>query len=153
MTVCPTDAIVAPGQLDARRCISYLTIENKGAIPEPLRAPMGNRVFGCDDCQLFCPWNRSAPDTREPDFSPRHGLDQAELVTLFELDEAAFLKLTEGSAMRRISYAQWQRNLAVGLGNGPASERVITVLRARQASAGDMVREHIDWALDRLVDH
>lgn len=151
MTVCPTQAIVAPGQLDARRCISYLTIENKGAIPEPLRAPMGNRVFGCDDCQLFCPWNRDAADATEPDFAPRHGLDAVDLVELFELDEAAFLKRTEGSAIRRISYAQWQRNLAIGLGNGSASERAISALRAKRGSADAMVQEHIDWALARLT--
>lgn len=151
MTVCPTQAIVAPGQLDARRCISYLTIESKGAIPEPLRAPMGNRVFGCDDCQLFCPWNRDAADATEPDFKPRHGLADADLVGLFELEEAAFLKLTEGSAIRRISYPQWQRNLAVGLGNGPNSERAINALRAKRAKACTMVQEHIDWALARLT--
>lgn len=150
ITVCPTQAIVAPGQLDARRCISYLTIESKDPIPEPLRPAMGNRVFGCDDCQLFCPWNRGAPDATEPDFQPRHGLDNTELAALFELDEAAFLALTEGSAIRRISYEQWQRNLAVGLGNGPASPRALAALRNRRPDASPMVREHIDWALLQL---
>ncbi|MEM1229276.1 MAG: tRNA epoxyqueuosine(34) reductase QueG [Pseudomonadota bacterium] len=151
MTVCPTDAIVAPGQLDARRCIAYLTIEHKGVIPEPLRAPMGNRVFGCDDCQLYCPWNREAPATTEPDFDVRHSLDTAQLLPLFELSEADFLAVTEGMAIRRISYEQWQRNLAVGLGNGPPAEAVFTALRNRRQQASALVREHIDWALAQLT--
>ncbi|MGI9326249.1 MAG: tRNA epoxyqueuosine(34) reductase QueG [Pseudomonadales bacterium] len=150
MTVCPTQAIVAPGQLDARRCISYLTIENKAEIPESLRSAMGNRVFGCDDCQLYCPWNRYAPVTSEPDFRPRHSLDNAKLLDLFELSEAQFLALTEGSAMRRINYDQWQRNLAVALGNGPASADVVAALRARLASASPMVADHVRWALAQL---
>lgn len=150
ITVCPTDAIIGPQQLDARKCISYLTIENKGVIPEHLRTAMGNRIYGCDDCQLYCPWNREAPTTREPDFQPRHGLDQAQLIDLFALHEDEFLKLTEGSAMRRVSYDQWQRNLAVGLGNGSASTRAIKLLEGRLASASPMVAEHIRWALAQL---
>jgi epoxyqueuosine reductase len=151
MTVCPTQAIIGPQQLDARRCISYLTIEHKGAIPESLRSAMGNRIYGCDDCQLYCPWNREAPSTTEADFQPRHGLEQAQLVDLFALNEAEFLSLTEGSAMRRVSYEQWQRNLAVGLGNGLPSPQAIEVLENRLASASPMVAEHIRWALQQLA--
>ena len=150
MTVCPTDAIVAPQKLDARRCISYLTIEHKTSIPEALRPLMGNRVFGCDDCQLFCPWNREAEATTEPDFKPRHGLENADLIELFKLSEVEFLKLTEGSAIRRINHEQWQRNLAVGLGNGPSSKDAIRALTQARTNATPMVAEHIDWALSRL---
>jgi epoxyqueuosine reductase len=145
--VCPTQAIVAPYQLDARRCISYLTIELKGAIPEDLRPLIGNRVYGCDDCQLFCPWNRFAQPTSETDFTPRHGLDAPTLVELFGWSEEEFLKRTEGSAMRRIGYEQWLRNLAVGLGNAPTSAAVIDALRARADHPSGLVREHIHWAL------
>jgi epoxyqueuosine reductase len=151
ITVCPTDAIIGPRVLDARRCISYLTIEHKGVIPEPLREPIGNRVFGCDDCQLFCPWNRGAPVSTEPDFKPRHGLDDVALIDLFKLSEAQFLKLTEGSAMRRIGYEQWQRNLSVALGNGPATPEAIAALSARRDTAGPLIKEHIEWALSRLA--
>lgn len=151
ITVCPTQAIVGPKILDARRCISYLTIEHKGSIPVELRAPMGNRIYGCDDCQLFCPWNRVEQTTTEADFAPRHGLEQTALLTLFQMDESAFLSMTEGSAIRRISYQQWQRNLAVGLGNGPATPDVIAALRTRLTSATPMVAEHITWALDQLL--
>jgi epoxyqueuosine reductase len=151
MTVCPTQAIIGAKQLDARRCISYLTIEHKGVIPESLRSAMGNRIYGCDDCQLYCPWNRDAPTTSEPDFQPRHGLEQAQLVDLFTLTETEFLTLTEGSAMRRVGYEQWQRNLAVGLGNGPSSPRVIEALQSRLLSASPMVAEHITWALQQLT--
>ncbi|MDY6919111.1 MAG: tRNA epoxyqueuosine(34) reductase QueG [Pseudomonadota bacterium] len=147
--ICPTDAIVAPYQLDARKCISYLTIELHGPIPEPLRAPMGNRVFGCDDCQLVCPWNRFARATDEPDFQPRHGLENRELAELFLWDEDTFLQRTEGSAIRRIGYERWLRNLAVGLGNAPTSDAVITALRARQHHPSELVREHVHWALQR----
>lgn len=150
ITVCPTDAIVAPYQLDARRCISYLTIENSGDIPEDLRAKMGNRVFGCDDCQLMCPWNRFAQYTREADFQPRHALDQADLVTLFNWDEATFLENTAGSPIRRTGYEGWLRNLAVGLGNGPASAAAITALQARLDFPSDMVVRHVRWALHQL---
>lgn len=150
ITVCPTQAIIGPKQLDARRCISYLTIEHKGVIPEPLRAAMGNRIYGCDDCQLYCPWNREAPTTNEPDFQPRHGLDTADLSHLFSLSESQFLGITEGSAIRRINFEQWQRNLAIALGNGPADPQVIGLLRDRLSGASPMVAEHIRWALARL---
>lgn len=150
MTVCPTNAITDAKVLDARRCISYLTIEHKGTIPHAFRAPMGNRIFGCDDCQLFCPWNREAPHAEEPDFQPRHGLADADLLALFELTEDEFLAMTQGSALRRIGYEQWQRNLSIALGNGQAGENVISALRRRRSAASDMVREHIDWALKQL---
>jgi len=150
ITVCPTDAIVGPKQLDARRCISYLTIENKGEIPQSLRKAIGNRVFGCDDCQLYCPWNRAARTTREDDFTPRHGLANAELLDLFKWSEAEFLARTEGSAIRRISYEQWLRNLAVALGNGPAAPDVIAALTRRRREVSELVREHIDWAIAQL---
>ena len=151
ITVCPTQAITGPKQLDARRCISYLTIEHKGSIPIELRRAMGNRVYGCDDCQLYCPWNRQAPTTTEPDFQPRHGLEQADLLTLFKLSEAEFLALTEGSAMRRVGYEQWQRNMAVGLGNGAPDPAVRSTLRARLPEASPLVAEHIEWALGELT--
>jgi epoxyqueuosine reductase len=150
MSVCPTGAIVGPKQLDARKCISYLTIEHKTAIPEEFRAAIGNRVFGCDDCQLFCPWNRYAQFSAEPDFAPRHGLAAAPLTTLFAWSEADFLRYTEGSALRRISYEQWLRNVAVALGNGPPTPQAISLLENRRADVSAMVREHIDWALVRL---
>jgi len=150
MTVCPTGAIIGPRQLDARRCISYLTIEHKGSIPEELRPLMGNRVFGCDDCQLYCPWNRHAAFTGESDFSPRHQLDHPDLLTLFAWSEAEFLARTEGSAIRRASYEQWQRNLAVAIGNGPPSAAAVAALRARRPQVTELVREHLDWALQRL---
>ncbi|ASK35437.1 tRNA epoxyqueuosine(34) reductase QueG [Alcanivorax sp. N3-2A] len=150
MTVCPTDAIVAPYQLDARRCISYLTIEHPGPIPEPLRPGIGNRVFGCDDCQLMCPWNRFASHTGEHAFHPRHGLDDQELVSLFLWDEATFLARTEGSAIRRAGFERWLRNLAVALGNGPASARALAALRQRRHHPSALVREHVEWALARL---
>lgn len=148
--VCPTDAIVAPYQLDARRCIAYLTIEHKGDIPEPLRAPIGNRIFGCDDCQLVCPWNRYARFTGEGDFHPRHQLDDATLVDLFRWSEQDFLSRTEGSPLRRPGYENWLRNLAVALGNGPATAEAIAALQQRRGSASEMVVRHIDWALARL---
>jgi epoxyqueuosine reductase len=147
---CPTGAIVAPYQLDARLCISYLTIELKGSIPEPLRPLLGNRIYGCDDCQQVCPWNRFARSSDEPDFAPRHGLGTAMLLELFGWSEVEFLQRTEGSAIRRIGYQRWQRNLAVALGNGPAERPVISALELRAAHAESMVREHIHWALDRL---
>ena len=149
ISVCPTDAIVAPGKLDARRCISYLTIEHKGAIPVELRAAVGNRVFGCDDCQIVCPWNRFATRSPEADFAPRHGLDNATLADLLAWDEATFLARTEGMAIRRVNYAQWVRNLAVAAGNAPPDAAIAAGLRTRRADASPMVREHIDWALAR----
>ena len=145
--VCPTRAIVAPRQLDARRCISYLTIELKGSIPEDLRAPMGNRIFGCDDCQLVCPWNKFAKKSVEPDFAVRHGLDGAALVDLFGWSEAEFLARTEGSAIRRIGHEQWLRNIAVALGNAPRSPAISDALRSRADHPSALVREHVAWAL------
>lgn len=147
LKVCPTDAFPAPYQLDARRCISYLTIENKGAIPLEFREPMGNRVFGCDDCQAICPWNKYAQFTQESDFLPRHGLADGDLVTLFNWTETEYLANTEGSAIRRIGYDGWLRNLAVGLGNAPSDLGIIEALTKRREQASDLVKEHIDWAL------
>lgn len=147
--ICPTQAIVAPYRLDARRCISYLTIELKGSIPVELREPMGNRVFGCDDCQLICPWNKFAQEATEPDFAPRHSLDGPKLVELFAWSEEEFLSRTEGMAIRRTGYEGWLRNLAIGLGNAPTSDEVLTSLRARADHPSEMVREHVAWALSR----
>jgi len=145
--VCPTQAIVAPYRLDARRCISYLTIEHAGAIPEPLRPLMGNRIYGCDDCQLACPWNRYAKVSVEPDFVARHGLDRSSLIELFAWDEAAFLARTEGSAIRRIGHERWLRNIAVALGNASPSPAIGTALRSRADHDDPQVREHVAWAL------
>jgi epoxyqueuosine reductase len=145
--VCPTKAIVAPYSLDARRCISYLTIESKEPIPLEFRKAIGNRIYGCDDCQLFCPWNKFAKLTSEADFAPRHELDKAELVDLFSWDEETWLARTEGSAIRRIGYQQWLRNIAVGLGNAKTTPEVITSLKSRQRGETDLVAEHVDWAL------
>lgn len=149
LKVCPTDAFPTPYELDAKRCISYLTIENKGSIPLEFREPMGNRVFGCDDCQAICPWNKYAHTSTEPDFSPRHTLDDSDLLTLFQWDEATFLKHTEGSAIRRIGYEGWQRNLAVGLGNAPCNPEIIAALSSKLTSASPMVAEHIEWAISQ----
>ncbi|MDR2213061.1 MAG: tRNA epoxyqueuosine(34) reductase QueG [Pseudomonadales bacterium] len=149
LDTCPTQAFVGPWILDARRCISYLTIELKGAIPLELRPLIGNRVFGCDDCQLCCPWNKFTSATREHDFTPRHALDRAELVTLFNWSEAEFLRYTEGSAIRRTGYEGWLRNLAVGLGNAPRDASVIAALERRLQDPSALVREHVRWALDR----
>jgi epoxyqueuosine reductase len=145
--VCPTQAIVAPYELDARRCISYLTIELKGSIPESLRPLIGNRVYGCDDCQLVCPWNKYAQTSDEPDFRVRHGLDDADLTELFEWSEADFNTRMEGSAIRRIGFERWLRNLAVGLGNATYSERIVAALSSRRDDASALVREHVAWAL------
>jgi epoxyqueuosine reductase len=145
--VCPTQAIVAPYELDARRCISYLTIESDDAIPEALRSAIGNRIYGCDDCQLFCPWNKFARRTREPDFAPRHNLDGATLVELFGWDEATFLDRTQGSAIRRIGIHRWRRNIAVALGNAASSPEVIAALEARKSDPSALVAEHVAWAL------
>jgi epoxyqueuosine reductase len=149
LDVCPTRAIVAPYTLDARRCISYLTIELKGSIPVELRPLIGNRVFGCDDCQLVCPWNRYARLAPEPDFQVRNGLDSAELVDLFAWTENDFLQRMSGSAILRIGYERWLRNLAVGLGNAPSSERVLAALHSRAQDASALLREHVAWALER----
>ena len=145
--VCPTEAIVAPFELDARRCISYLTIELPGSIPEDLRPLIGNRVYGCDDCQLFCPWNKFAARSDEPDFSPRHKLDDAELCDLFAWSESEWGERTLGSAIRRIGYERWLRNVAVALGNAETSESVVNALEARRSSESAMVAEHVEWAL------
>ena len=147
--VCPTQAITGPYQLDARRCIAYLTIEAKDAIPEDLRPLIGNRVFGCDDCQLVCPWNKFAQPTREEDFAPRHGLDGAKLVELFAWTEDEFMKKTEGMPIRRAGYAGFSRNVAVALGNAPHSSEVIDALTARLDDPSPLVREHVAWALMR----
>jgi len=149
LEVCPTQAIVAPYQLDARRCISYLTIELRGAIPLELRPLIGNRIYGCDDCQLVCPWNRFARPTQETDFAPRQQLDAPELVQLFGWSESEFQLHTEGSAIRRIGYECWLRNIAVALGNAPKNDRVIGALKARQTHPSALVREHVHWALGR----
>lgn len=148
--VCPTQAIVGPYQLDARRCISYLTIEYKGSIPVDLRALMGNRIFGCDDCQIVCPWNRFAKHTQQKDFKPRHQLDHQDLVNLFNWSEQEFLAKTEGSAIRRAGYISWLRNIAVALGNGPNTTEVQHALKSREYHESELVREHVGWALKRL---
>jgi epoxyqueuosine reductase len=147
MDVCPTAAIVAPYVVDARRCISYLTIELKSSIPVEFREAIGNRIFGCDDCQLCCPWNKFAQHTGEPDFAPRHQLDAAELVTLFGWNEAEWAEKTAGSAIRRAGYECWLRNIAVALGNAPGSDAILTALRARENHESELVREHVAWAL------
>ncbi|MBW8907091.1 MAG: tRNA epoxyqueuosine(34) reductase QueG [Betaproteobacteria bacterium] len=146
---CPTGAITGPYQLDARRCISYLTIEHKSAIPEELRPLIGNRVYGCDDCQLVCPWNGFAQPTAESDFEPRNGLERSTLVELFGWTEAQFDERLRGSPIRRIGYERWLRNIAVGLGNAPSSPDVIDALRARADHPSALVREHVQWALSR----
>lgn len=145
--VCPTQAITDPYRIDARRCISYLTIELKGSIPEALRPLIGNRVYGCDDCQLVCPWNKFAQTSAEPDFAVRNGLDSATLVDLFAWSEREFDTRLAGSAIHRIGYERWLRNLAVGLGNAPSSPATISALRARVDHPSAMVREHVAWAL------
>lgn len=149
MDVCPTQAIVGPRELDARRCISYLTIELKGSIPVALRPLIGNRVYGCDDCQLVCPWNKYAQVSAEPDFRVRHGLDNAQLADLFAWTEREFLERTAGSAIHRIGYERWSRNLAVGLGNAPSGEVTLRALRSREEDPSALVREHVAWALAR----
>jgi epoxyqueuosine reductase len=147
--VCPTHAIVAPFELDARRCISYLTIEHFGPIPEALRPAIGNRVYGCDDCQLACPWNKYAQRAQLPDFDVRNGLDSATLVELFGWSEDEFRQRHAGSAILRIGYLRWLRNLAVALGNAPKSEQVVAALRVRAEHPSELVREHVAWALRR----
>ncbi len=147
--ICPTQAITGPYELDARRCISYLTIELKSAIPEELRPLIGNRVYGCDDCQLVCPWNGFAQPSAETDFQVRNGLDRATLVELFAWSEAEFDQRLQGSPIRRIGYERWLRNLAVGLGNAPSSGAVVAALRSRVDHPSALVREHVEWALSR----
>ncbi|KGQ19967.1 Epoxyqueuosine (oQ) reductase QueG [Lysobacter dokdonensis DS-58] len=147
--VCPTQAIVAPNRLDARRCISYLTIEHEGSIDPELRPLMGNRIFGCDDCQLICPWNKFAKRTDEPDFRARNNLDTATLPELFAWSEDDFLRRTEGSAIRRSGYARWLRNIAVALGNAPTTPEVLRALESRRDVEDPVVREHVAWAIAR----
>lgn len=147
--VCPTQAIVEPYKVDARRCISYLTIELKESIPESLRPLIGNRVYGCDDCQLTCPWNRFAQLTQQADFQVRHGLDNISLVELFQWDEKTFMEKMAGSAIYRIGHAQWLRNIAVGLGNAATSREVIQALECRRNDPSELVREHVIWALNQ----
>jgi len=151
--LCPTKAIVSPYKIDARRCISYLTIELHGSIPVEFRKDMGNRIYGCDDCQLCCPWNRFSQPTSEQDFFTRHPLDAPTLLDLFQWDEKTFLKNTEGSAIRRIGYIRWLRNIAVALGNAPASKNIIEILenKKQEFSNNEMLVEHIDWALKEQV--
>ena len=153
MTDCPTGAILAPRQVDARRCISYLTIEHKGAIPLEFRPLMGNRIYGCDDCQLVCPWNRFANKTVEQDYWPRHQLDAPRLIDLFDWDQATFLRNTEGSAIRRIGHERWLRNIAIALGNAPYDINIVAALTAHTDHSSPLVREHVGWALHQQSLH
>lgn len=150
--VCPTRAIVAPYQVDARRCISYLTIELKGSIPIELRPLIGNRIYGCDDCQLVCPWNRFARLTDEKDFAPRHQLNSSQLLEVFRWSKEEFLRKTEGSAIRRIGYECWLRNIAVALGNAPTSQKIKEKLQTMTSYPSELVREHVQWALERQIE-
>jgi len=150
INLCPTDAIVAPYKVDARRCISYLTIENDGEIPLELRALMGNRIYGCDDCQLACPWNRYSSTTKDANFSPRHDLDQASLLSLFNWTKHEFDQNLQGNPIRRIGFERWQRNIAVALGNGETSDDVMVALDRKKETASSMVKEHIEWAINQL---
>ena len=147
---CPTNAFVAPYQLDARKCISYLTIEHKGKIDVNLRELIGNRIFGCDDCQLACPWSRYAPQANEIDFTPRHNLDSSTLLELFQWTEKEFLEKTKGSAIRRTGYLGWIRNIAIAIGNGPSNQTALSVLESKKGLS-DMTDEHINWAINRLT--
>lgn len=147
--ICPTNAIEAPYQLNATKCISYLTIEHKGSIPLELRPLMGNRIFGCDDCQLICPWNKFAKFSQESDFKPRHALENADLITLFLWTEEEFLKKTEGSAIRRTGYIGWLRNIAVALGNAPTSQKIRDALLHHLNHPSELVREHVQWAIEK----
>ena len=149
LDICPTNAFVGPFQLDARRCISYLTIEHPGSIAPELRPLIGNRIFGCDDCQLCCPWNKFAQPTDEQDFQPRHALDDRQLCELLRWEEDEFLRRTAGSAIRRIGYERWLRNIAVALGNAPHSAEVVSTLQLRADHPSALVREHVAWALAR----
>lgn len=149
--ICPTQAIIAPYQLDARRCISYLTIELRDAIPIELRPLIGNRIYGCDDCQIVCPWNKFAKFSAEKDFHPRHHLHAIDLLEVFAWSETTFLQKTEGSAIRRIGYTAWLRNIAVALGNAPFDEKIVHALKQRLTHPSDVVREHVEWALERQL--
>lgn len=147
--ICPTKAITAPYEVDARRCISYLTIELKAAIPVELRPLIGNRVYGCDDCQLVCPWNKFAEITQEPDFKVRNGLDDVSLIECFAWSEAEFKQKMTGSAIYRIGYVQWLRNIAIGLGNSPSKPEIVNALKAREMDSNALIREHVSWALQQ----
>ena len=149
--ICPTQAIVGPQQLDARRCISYLTIELRGSIPVELRPAIGNRIYGCDDCQLVCPWNKFAKKTAEADFEVRHGLDGASLTRLFAWTEDEFLSRTEGSAIRRIGHESWRRNIAVAMGNAPRDDEIVSALTTNAGDKSEIVREHVQWALENQI--
>ena len=149
MDVCPTKAFEGPNQLDARKCISYLTIEYKGSIKEELRPMMGNRIFGCDDCQIFCPWNKFLKITDEADFKPRHNLDDIELSNLFMWSEEEFLKKTQGSPIRRAGYESWLRNIAIALGNAESSVEVLRALHSKKDDPSELVKEHVNWAIDQ----
>ncbi len=148
---CPTKAIIAPYQIDARRCISYLTIELRDSIPIEFRQAMGNRIYGCDDCQLVCPWNKFAQRSREDDFKPRHNLSDRKLLELFAWDEQTFLHETQGSAIRRIGHQCWLRNISVALGNADFDRNIVVALRKRLTDASDMLKEHIQWALEQQL--
>lgn len=147
--ICPTDAITGPYQLDARRCISYLTIEHRGSFPEELRTKMGNRIYGCDDCQLVCPWNKYSTPSREKDFLPRHELDNIKLTELFGWDRQRFEREMQGSPVRRIGYEVWMRNIAIALGNAIPSADIISALKKREQDPSGLIREHVQWALSR----
>ena len=149
MDVCPTKAFEGPNQLDARKCISYLTIEYKGSIKEELRPMMGNRIFGCDDCQIFCPWNKFLKITDEADFKPRHNLDDIDLSNLFMWSEEEFLKKTQGSPIRRAGYESWLRNIAIALGNAQSSVEVLRVLHSKKDDPSEIVKEHVNWAIEQ----
>ena len=151
MDICPTKAIVAPYQLDSRLCISYQTIENRGVIPIDIRERMGNRIFGCDDCQAVCPWNRYAHPTSEPDFKPRNDFDSATLLTLFNWSEAEFSKNTEGSAIRRTGYDGWLRNISIALGNADYDPEIVAALSDKQGQTSEMVKEHVEWAIKQQL--
>lgn len=152
LTDCPTDAFESEGVLDARKCISYLTIEYSGSIPVELRPKMGNRIYGCDDCQLVCPHNRKVSQSNEKDFAPRHQLDDVTLLELFQWDEDTFLKKTEGSPIRRIGYHQWRRNIAIALGNGSFSEEILAALYLAKDTDNAVLKEHINWAINQLTN-
>ena len=147
--ICPTNAIVGPYQLDARKCISYLTIELRGSIPVEFRKQIGNRIYGCDDCQLFCPWNKFAKPTAEADFAPRHDLDDADLCELFAWSEGEWQTRTEGSAIRRIGHTRWLRNIAIALGNAETTPGILAALKSRADHSSELVREHVAWALQQ----
>ncbi len=147
--ICPTNAIIAPYKLDANKCISYLTIEFKGSIPLEYRKPIGNRIYGCDDCQLVCPWNKYGKITKEKDFNARHSLDDLSLIDSFKISEKEFKKIFNGSAILRIGYNQWLRNIAISLGNAPKSDKIIKVLESRLKDTTELVQEHILWAINQ----